>query len=129
MRTIIIDHMRAARFLTLLLFSLACTYGHAQARDSTSLAGYPALVALFEEWRQFETPPDHDGAPDYTRATTLRRHEELKTYQKRLQAIDPGSWPVAQQVDWHLVRAEMNGMACPIIPAIAAQTRLSLSQS
>src|SRR3712207_3560715 len=25
-------------------------------------------------------------------------------------AIDPSGWPVAQQVDYHLVRAEMNGL-------------------
>ncbi|HWW88566.1 MAG TPA: DUF885 family protein, partial [Vicinamibacterales bacterium] len=28
----------------------------------------------------------------------------------RLSVIDPSSWPVNQQVDWHLVRAEMNGL-------------------
>jgi hypothetical protein len=33
----------------------------------------------------------------------------LKSYQVRLQAIDPDGWPIARQVDWQLVRAEMNG--------------------
>jgi hypothetical protein len=31
-------------------------------------------------------------------------------YQDRLAAIDPGSWPIEQQVDYHLLRAEMNGL-------------------
>ncbi len=72
--------------------------------------GYPALVALFEEWREFESPPLLEGAPDYSAATTARRHRELAGLRERLEAIDAGAWPVEQQVDWHLVRAEMNGM-------------------
>jgi hypothetical protein len=34
----------------------------------------------------------------------------LPSYQKRLAAIDCSRWPVAQQVDYRLVRAEMNGL-------------------
>src|SRR5262249_45144185 len=34
----------------------------------------------------------------------------LPELQRRLQGIDPRGWPVAQQVDWRLVRAEMNGL-------------------
>jgi len=73
-------------------------------------ATHEDLVALFHDWRAFEQPPLLNGAPDYTAATTARRHAELKGYQERLQGIDPTGWPVEQQVDWHLVRAEMNGM-------------------
>jgi hypothetical protein len=71
---------------------------------------YQELVALFGEWRAFEQPPDREGAPDYTAGTFVRRHQELKVFQQRLATIDPGSWPVEQQVDYHLLRAEMNGM-------------------
>ena len=39
-----------------------------------------------------------------------KRHRELRTYQARLKSFDVDDWPVGQQVDWHLVRAEMNGM-------------------
>ena len=28
----------------------------------------------------------------------------------RLAAIDPSGWPIPQQVDYHVVRAEMNGL-------------------
>ncbi len=71
---------------------------------------YQDLLALFGEWRAFERPPLRDGAPDYTANTFERRHRELKTYQARLAAIDPQGWPVEQQVDYQLVRAEMNGL-------------------
>jgi hypothetical protein len=50
-----------------------------------------------------------DGAPDYTAARMAAAHDELEDYRTRLEAIDSSDWPVAQQVDWHIVRAEMNG--------------------
>lgn len=70
---------------------------------------YDALVRLFEEWREFESPPMRDGAPDYTAERFDAAYEELPDYFERLNAIDTSGWPVEQQVDWHLVRAEMNG--------------------
>jgi hypothetical protein len=72
-------------------------------------ATYADLVALHADFRRFETPPQRDGAPDYTAATTAKRYAELATFRSRLAAIDPKAWPAAQQVDWHLVRAELNG--------------------
>ena len=80
----------------------------AAAAQSTE-AGYEALVQLFEDWRAFEEPPLRDGAPDYTAARLAIAHAELAGYRARLAAIDPSGWPVEQQVDWHLVRAELNG--------------------
>ncbi|MSQ91614.1 MAG: DUF885 family protein [Gammaproteobacteria bacterium] len=68
------------------------------------------MVSLFAQWRAFEQPPDREGAPDYTAATFTQRHAELKAFQQRLAAINPVSWPVEQQVDYQLVRAEMNGL-------------------
>ena len=70
---------------------------------------YAGLLQLFEDWRKFERPPMLNGAPDYTAARLTRAHSELATYQARLNAIDPGGWSLEQQVDWHLVRAEING--------------------
>ena len=70
---------------------------------------YAALVELFEDWREFERPPLLNGVPDYTEATTARRHAELAEYRARLDAIDYSAWHVDLQVDWHIVRAEMNG--------------------
>ena len=70
---------------------------------------YPALVSLFEDWRAFERPPMLDGAPDYTAEQFESRQPAFEALQRRLRAIDPSGWTVPQQVDWHLVRAEMNG--------------------
>ncbi|MDH4019512.1 MAG: DUF885 family protein [Xanthomonadales bacterium] len=80
------------------------------AQEASNDQTYKELLVLFEDWREFESPPLLDGAPDYTAETTSRRHRELSTYQARLKSFDIENWPVGQQVDWHLVRAEMNGM-------------------
>jgi hypothetical protein len=72
---------------------------------------YQQLLALFAEWRTFEEPARIGaGLPDYSPATNARRLEELGRLQARLQAIDQTGWSIAQQVDHHLVRAEMNGL-------------------
>jgi hypothetical protein len=77
----------------------------------TQGSGYAQLLKLFEEWRTFEEPPRLvGGVPDYSPTTNARRLEELRRLQARLQAIDTSGWPISQQVDHHLVRAEMNGM-------------------
>jgi len=72
---------------------------------------YPQLLAIFADWRAFEAPPRvSGGVPDYSPATNTRRVEELGRLQARLRAIDQSGWPIPQQVDHHLVRAEMNGL-------------------
>lgn len=79
------------------------------SEDSGAAGDYDALLQLFEEWREFESPPLLDGAPDYTAEGFAARYREFADYRARLQAIDPSDWPIPQQVDWHIVRAEMNG--------------------
>ena len=79
------------------------------AADTGNSSSYDGLQALFADWREFERPPTLDGAPDYTAATFESRILAFAEYRERLNAIDPAAWPVAQKVDWHIVRAEMNG--------------------
>ena len=67
------------------------------------------LLTLFEAWRTFENPPLLDGAPDYTAATFTTRYQEYLTLRGQLDAMDISNWSIPDQVDWHLVRAEMNG--------------------
>jgi hypothetical protein len=71
---------------------------------------YEDLVSLFGEWRSFQKPRLVDGVPDYTARAMAAQHRELAAWQRRLASIDPGGWPVDQQVDYHVVRAEMNGL-------------------
>jgi hypothetical protein len=70
---------------------------------------YDDLQQLFADWREFESPPLLDGAPDYTAAQFEKRQPDYLALRTRLESFDIGDWPIPQQVDWHLVRAEMNG--------------------
>jgi hypothetical protein len=70
---------------------------------------HTALVRLFEDWREFETPPLRDGAPDYTAEYFAAAEADYRALRARLDGMQIDDWPVHEQVDWHLVRAEMNG--------------------
>jgi uncharacterized protein (DUF885 family) len=67
-------------------------------------------VTLFADWRTFQRPKSVNGVPDYTAAAMAAQYKDLAGYRSRLAAIDPASWPIPQQVDYHIVRAEMNGL-------------------
>ena len=72
--------------------------------------GYENLVSLFRQWRSFQKPKIVEGVPDYRAASMAAQQRELASYQQRLTAIDPSGWPISQQVDYQIVRAEMNGL-------------------
>jgi uncharacterized protein (DUF885 family) len=95
-----------------LLMAASPASGETQAAPQASRSNsvYDQLVTLFKEWRAFERPEMRDGAPDYSAAAMAKKHAGLKDFQARLAAIDVASLPVAQQIDHHLVRAEMNGL-------------------
>lgn len=96
--------------ILLILFCvlLACQSEKEQAEAPTSRK-YQDLVTLFQEWRTFEKPPLREGAPDYTAKRFETRRSAFEHLKARLLAVDTTGWPVEQQVDWHLVWAEMNG--------------------
>jgi len=90
---------------------VALASGRLQAAEGRGQVGsYRDLTALFEEFRAFHEPTLTDGVPDYSTEAMQRQYRELVDYQRRLAAFDITGWPVAQQVDYHLVRAEMNGL-------------------
>ena len=80
-----------------------------QSSQIPAQSDYQDLIVLFREWRSFEEPPHWQGAPDYRAKTFEQRWPQFKTLQNRLLALDTSGWTIAQQVDWHIVWAEMNG--------------------
>ena len=95
--------------LAALFLAVSCADTDARAAQPASTS-YDDLVTLFSEWRALEKPRLVDGVPDYSAANMAAQHRDLAGYQSRLAAIDPGGWSVPQQVDYQIVRAEMNGL-------------------
>jgi uncharacterized protein (DUF885 family) len=99
----------------LMTLAVACERGPqstegAPAQAVTRSTRYQDLTSLFAEWRTFQRPALKDGVPDYSAAAMATQHAALASYRARLAAIDPSGWPLPQQADYHVVRAEMNGL-------------------
>jgi hypothetical protein len=97
--------------IAFLLFSLTGCGGQiSRTEESKTSTDYDDLVELFGEWREFQKPRLIEGVPDYTAGAMSDQFEELGTYRQQLDRIDPGGWPINQQVDYRVVLAEINGM-------------------
>jgi len=70
---------------------------------------YKSLEVLFQDWRNFESPPIVDGAPDYRPSRFSKSQNEFNSLKNKLFNIDTTGWAIEFQVDWHIIRAEMNG--------------------
>jgi hypothetical protein len=100
-------HLCHAMVITALLFAGMSGVSATAASEPDS---YPVLVKLFQEWREFEHPVMKNNVPDYTASAMAAKAAALPQWQKRLDAIDPKSWPVEKQNDYRLVKAEMSGL-------------------
>ena len=67
------------------------------------------LESLFKEWRAFEIPPQIEGVPDYSKETFDQRLAAYQNLRSKLETLPKEPWTVQEQVDWHLLWAEMNG--------------------
>lgn len=85
---------------------LSASSGGASAPASSS----DRLVAFFKEWRAFQKPRLADGVPDYSAPAMAAQQRSLADMQKRLTAVDPSGWPIPQQADYYVVRAELAGL-------------------
>ena len=71
---------------------------------------YAGLLDLWREFREYQKPRVTAGVPDYTAAAMAAQKARIKEFQDRLAAFDTSGWPVAERVDFEIVRAEMNGL-------------------
>ncbi len=93
-----------------LFLLVACAPTGAPKQSTQTSTRYEDLTALFQEWRALQRPKLVEGVPDYGPAAIVEQQKGLAGMQARLAAIDPSGWPVPQQVDHEIVRAEMNGL-------------------
>ena len=94
--------------IVLFLFSiilLSCTDDKTAQNIDTSIS----LEELFNEWRAFEIPPLRNGVPDYRQETFDRRADDFQKLRNTLEALAIDQWPIEDQIDWHILWAEMNG--------------------
>lgn len=84
--------------------------GSMSAKAASKPDGYPALITLFQQWREFEHPVMKNNVPDYSASAMAAKAVAHRLWRKRLDAIDPKSWPIEQQNDYKLVKAQMNGL-------------------
>lgn len=100
--------------VALLLATCGTPQGPEQAGEDAATGSnggsYDDLVTLFEEFRELHAADLVGGVPDYSATTMARDYETLRAQQRRLAAFDIGDWSTSEQIDYHLVRAEMNGM-------------------
>ena len=94
-------------FFLLLLFGCNVTPNEIQSEKNTYK--YQDLVDLFKDWRKFESPPLLNGAPDYTQERFNNDQEKFSELRDKLNNFDISKWSTSNQIDWHIVRAEMNG--------------------
>ena len=77
----------------------------------------PALIELAADFREFRSPlfrsrtwrPTHrvEGVPDYAEVKK-EQIEGLARFREKLNAMNPRDWPVHDQVDYLLLRSEMD---------------------
>ena len=89
--------------------AIACTPAPPPAEDAAP-GTHADLLKLFEEFRVFLEPEIVGGVPDYTAEAMEAQRQGLEDYKSRLAATDISEWTVSEQIDHHLVRAEMNGL-------------------
>src|SRR5262245_51409080 len=89
------------------LFALTLLVTTIIAGTQQKKSSFADLTKLFAEWRAFQRPDLSDGVPDYSARAMSAQHRELPAFQRRLADIAISGWPTREQVDWHIVRAEM----------------------
>jgi hypothetical protein len=99
---------RLRALLSGILFVMA--FARLSIAQQQSTGGYDELVALNNEIRADAMPPVVDGVPDYRPAATVPRQQKVSEFRRRLIAISPSSWTVAQKVDYLLVQARLNAL-------------------
>ena len=95
--------------LLLLLILISCSTTRDENSPKNKNLNYDDLIQLFNDWRNFENPPLIDGTPDYTKERFDNDQSKFLELRERLNSFYIDEWPINKQIDWHIVKAEMNG--------------------
>ena len=95
--------------LLLLLILISCSTTRDENTPKNKSLNYDDLIQLFTDWRNFENPPLLDGAPNYTKERFDNDQNKFIKLRERLNSFYIEEWPINKQIDWHIVKAEING--------------------
>ena len=95
--------------LLLLLILISCSTTRDENTPKNKSLNYDDLIQLFNDWRNFENPPLLDGAPNYTKERFDNDQNKFIKLRERLNSFYIEKWPIKKQIDWHIVKAEING--------------------
>ncbi len=98
---------RFACLLAPIILSVGCD---SSTPPPTQVAGTESVEELFQAWRSFEAPAFVEGVPDYGRDAMSAQAAALEGWFDRLEGVDLGTATRSEEIDWHLVRAEINGL-------------------
>jgi len=109
-----VDNPAAGRYrlftMRIALSIMVCT-ASLSTEAVSQRADLSTLLSLHQELTALRQPIVVDGVADYSIAAMARQRQGLLRLRTRLDAIDPTSWPVADRIDYLLVRAQMNDLA------------------
>ena len=96
--------------IQIIWFSVVNLSCDTKIEKATTTNDYQDLIILFREFRDFQDPTLVNGIPDFTERAMNEQYGGLKVLQNELSEIDTTGWSIPYQVDYHLLRAEMNGL-------------------
>ena len=106
--------------IQLIGFSMVNLSCERKIKKATTTNDYQDLIILFREFRDFQDPTLVNGIPDFTERAMNEQYGGLKVLQNKLSTIDTTGWSIPNQVDYHLLRAEMNGFEFQLSKMIKA---------
>ena len=90
----------------ILIFILLSSCINSQETEKNN--SYDDLVILFEDWRLFEEPDLINGVHDYSVNSFEKKKPKYHVLRERLEDFNISEWSISNQIDWHIIRAEMN---------------------
>lgn len=94
-----------------LLITIIVSCSPAGEKSKPIVNSYAELEVFFKQWREFQKPKFNEvGVPDYSLGAMKEQHAQLSNWKQRINNFDTTDWDINQQVDWYIIKAEINGL-------------------
>ncbi|MBT8441189.1 MAG: DUF885 domain-containing protein, partial [Gammaproteobacteria bacterium] len=97
-----------AAFACGIMLWIGSSAAQADTDTGSEMASRPELVRLFNAARQLREPNIVNGIADYSAAAVAHQMRSLARLRAEFDRLDPLQWPVRDQVDYLLVRSELD---------------------